>query len=638
MTDFFDSNGASAENGATADYSGQNYSDVVAEEIDGYYVTRFAFGREFGSANLLGNSVTLSGSAGADQVAINAQVGAEYGATATSSLNGWAVDLGEGDDGGSIHTLAYGFGSGSFTSVTYDNSTLSGGGGQDSLSATQWVSALEGASTSVANTSRFVDGGTGYDFIDVGTTLEAGNTSFSGGTTSYSFNHVFATTGADGGQAYAQNFLSLMQGGVGSFDSNTISLFGGDGSDVLDAGIGVTSGDSSLGVAGGYGEANNNWTTLDGGAGDDTLNFFLNARSAMGGNVTIAWNSFYGAGGDGNDTLNLTWTTLPNGGSVDFSNNTATLNGGSGADFLDAHMIEGTSNNHLYLFGGDGDDFIRTSDWGVGNERLIVGGAGDDTIVDVGGFSTVVFDGARGDYTITGLADGWISIVDNRPGSPDGADQLQNVDQLSFSDGSVLVADLALPIQGTAGDDELVGSDGDDIIYGYAGNDALYGFGGNDTLDGGAGNDLLVGLNGNDTLLGGDGDDELIGSAGSDQMFGGAGADLFVARIQTEIDVINDFSGTLVFSTNAQGRVVRVPGENDKIDLSRIDANVNLDGDQAFTLVQHGFTGAAGQAYSQYDSSTGVTSLFLDVNGDAIADTTIQLLGHVNLTGADFLL
>jgi hypothetical protein len=567
LTDFIDSNGASAVFGATADYSGQNYADSVPEEIDGYYVTRFAFAREFASATLSSNSVTLAGSAGADQVAVNAQVSAEYGATAISSSNVWSVDLGDGDDGGVVHTLAYGFGSGASASVAYDTTSLAGGDGQDILSATHAISAFEGAVVSVEHTSRSVDGGSGNDSITVGSGLDAGDANFSGGTASFS----------------------------------------------------------------------DNVASADGGSGDDYLNFYLFGRAAGGGTASVTSNAFDGFGGDGNDTLNLIWTTLANGGTVQFTGNTAHFDGGAGADTLEAVLGDGTSGNHIDLVGGDGNDFFQTSDFGIGNERTIIGGAGDDTIVDVFGFSTAVFDGALSDYTITGLGDGWISIVDNRPGAPDGADQLQNVDQLTFSDGSVLVSDLMLPIEGTDGDDELVGTDGDDIIHGNGGDDAIFGFDGNDTLDGGAGNDLLVGLNGDDTLIGGDGDDELIGSAGSDQLFGGAGADLFVARIQTGVDVIHDFSGALVFGTNSEGHVTRVPGEHDKIDLSRIDANVNLDGDQAFTLVQHGFSGTAGEVYSQYDSNTGITSVYLDVNGDAVADTTIQLVGHVNLTGADFL-
>jgi hypothetical protein len=54
--------------------------------------------------------------------------------------------------------------------------------------------------------------------------------------------------------------------------------------------------------------------------------------------------------------------------------------------------------------------------------------------------------------------------------------------------------------------------------------------------------------------------------------------------------------------------------------------------------MQHGFSGSAGEAYSSFDAGTGITSLFLDVNGDAVADMMIGLIGQVNLTGADFIL
>ncbi|USQ94694.1 calcium-binding protein [Caulobacter sp. RL271] len=53
----------------------------------------------------------------------------------------------------------------------------------------------------------------------------------------------------------------------------------------------------------------------------------------------------------------------------------------------------------------------------------------------------------------------------------------------------------------------------------------LEGTEGDDVLIGGADADTLVGLGGNDTLQGGDGDDLLIGGAGSDTLDGGAGND-----------------------------------------------------------------------------------------------------------------
>lgn len=211
-----------------------------------------------------------------------------------------------------------------------------------------------------------------------------------------------------------------------------------------------------------------------------------------------------------------------------------------------------------------------------------------------------------------------------------------------FVDGDVLVADLHLPIEGTEGDDILIGSDSDDAIYGHGGDDSLRGRAGDDVLDGGAGDDVLFGQDGNDQLLGGYGNDQLIGNGGADQLAGGAGADRFIfgALFQSTVhspDMITDFSGAVVLATNGQGAVVRTPGQRDKIDLSLLDANANQDGDQAFTLVQHGFSGTAGEAYSSFNVASGVTSLHLDVDGDAAADMAVQFLGQVNLTGADFI-
>ena len=102
-------------------------------------------------------------------------------------------------------------------------------------------------------------------------------------------------------------------------------------------------------------------------------------------------------------------------------------------------------------------------------------------------------------------------------------------------------------------------------------------------------------------------------------------------------DLITGFSGGHILSTGPKGKLVKSPGEGDKIDLSGIDANTNVAGDQAFSLSSK-FTGVAGQAYSSYDSGTGLTSLYLDVNGDGVADDTIQLLGQVNLAGSDLIL
>lgn len=81
-------------------------------------------------------------------------------------------------------------------------------------------------------------------------------------------------------------------------------------------------------------------------------------------------------------------------------------------------------------------------------------------------------------------------------------------------------------IFGGAGDDNIFGDGGDDAIDAGDGNDFADGGDGNDTIDGGAGNDLILGGAGDDDLTGGDGNDVVFGGAGNDVLRGGDGADV----------------------------------------------------------------------------------------------------------------
>ena len=102
----------------------------------------------------------------------------------------------------------------------------------------------------------------------------------------------------------------------------------------------------------------------------------------------------------------------------------------------------------------------------------------------------------------------------------------------------ITVEDKPVPLvlNGTAGDDVLVGGHLDDKLYGGDGNDKLDGRDGNDVLYGGAGNDTLQG-DSNDLLDGGSGDDTLLGS-GNARLFGGAGNDTLTAAYDaTGVDV-----------------------------------------------------------------------------------------------------
>lgn len=83
-------------------------------------------------------------------------------------------------------------------------------------------------------------------------------------------------------------------------------------------------------------------------------------------------------------------------------------------------------------------------------------------------------------------------------------------------------------INGTSGNNLLLGTLLNDLINGGAGHDTLYGFDGNDTLDGGSGNDLLYGGIGNDWMMGGSGvgSDTMYGEEGNDRVDGGSGNDV----------------------------------------------------------------------------------------------------------------
>jgi Ca2+-binding RTX toxin-like protein len=68
------------------------------------------------------------------------------------------------------------------------------------------------------------------------------------------------------------------------------------------------------------------------------------------------------------------------------------------------------------------------------------------------------------------------------------------------------------------------------VINGTAGNDSLVGGAGNDSMQGGAGADTMLGGAGNDAIGGNDGNDRIEGGTGNDTLNGGSGQDVFVFR------------------------------------------------------------------------------------------------------------
>ncbi|MDZ8260231.1 calcium-binding protein [Nostoc sp. ChiQUE01b] len=180
-------------------------------------------------------------------------------------------------------------------------------------------------------------------------------------------------------------------------------------------------------------------------------------------------------------------------------------------------------------------------------------------------------------------------------------------------------------LTGGAGDDILTGGAGSDILNGNAGSDILNGNAGDDILTGNAGNDILNGNAGNDTLNGGAGSDILTGGAGTDSLTGGAGNDVFdfnaVSDSPTGLlrDVITDFVGNGIFA-------------GDQINLSTIDANSNVAGNQAFTFIG----ASAFSAARQVRYSGGI--LQGNIDGDVSAEFEIRLTGAPSLVASDIIL
>ncbi|WCQ99310.1 M10 family metallopeptidase C-terminal domain-containing protein [Paracoccus aestuarii] len=78
-------------------------------------------------------------------------------------------------------------------------------------------------------------------------------------------------------------------------------------------------------------------------------------------------------------------------------------------------------------------------------------------------------------------------------------------------------------------------------------------------------------------------------------------------------------------------------GQGDRIDLSAIDADLRLAGDQAFSFLgTRAFTGDAGQL--RFLQSGNKTIVLADQDGDRQADFGFEMSGRLMLMATDFIL
>ncbi|TAN49555.1 MAG: calcium-binding protein [Methylococcaceae bacterium] len=184
-------------------------------------------------------------------------------------------------------------------------------------------------------------------------------------------------------------------------------------------------------------------------------------------------------------------------------------------------------------------------------------------------------------------------------------------------------------LQGQNGGDWLYGMRGDDTLVGGLGDDRLYGGSNADFLRSQTGDDQLWGGNGDDRLNSGDNDDGLYGGIGSDTLNGNIGTDTLVGG--KDADVF-DFDAAGDSGLGKARDVIRhfQDGEGDKIDLSGVDANVDLSGNQAFTFIDDGTFNAAGQLRFAADLHV----LYGNTDADATPEFSIQLSGVTSLNAA----
>ncbi|QZH76706.1 MAG: calcium-binding protein [Erythrobacter sp.] len=209
-------------------------------------------------------------------------------------------------------------------------------------------------------------------------------------------------------------------------------------------------------------------------------------------------------------------------------------------------------------------------------------------------------------------------------------------------------------IMGGNGADRLLGNSGADTIHGGEGDDVLNGGNSNDTLHGDGGNDLILGGSGNDVLYGGTGNDTLRGEASSDTLYGGAGADILdgddgldrliggadrdvmTGGLRADVFAFDDgdFAGLAINTADRITDFDRAQG--DKIDLSAVDAIFGGEDDGFDYIGSVAFSGTAGELRWAHEG--GNTMIYMDVNGDALADYAIRLDGTINLVEASFIL
>lgn len=269
------------------------------------------------------------------------------------------------------------------------------------------------------------------------------------------------------------------------------------------------------------------------------------------------------------------------------------------------NTITGTSQGDFFMLDGGGNDTVSGL---AGDDHFYFGGAYTtaDTVNGGAGTDTLGLHGVYGNLVFTATSLTGIERIglysSTTSGQPGPFSYTITTHDGNVAAGeSLFVTAAALKANETLTFIGMAETDGALRVQGGAGADLIIG---------GGGNDFLTGNGGNDYLSGKGGDDYLVGGAGQDQLRGGFGWDVFrfLAASDSTVaapDKILDFQS------------------REKIDLSVIDANSKIEGDQAFTFIGSAAFSGAGQLRAAYDADTKLWSVEGDVDGDGNADFLI---------------
>ena len=429
---------------------------------------------------------------------------------------------------------------------------------------------------------------------------------------------LLGNDGDDFLKGYAGN--DTLVGGIGNDTclggSGRDTLSGGSGNDVLDGG--------------------SNSDMMTGGAGDDT--YYVDNTADRISEVLVTNGVSSDAGGSDlvfstvSYTLgaNLERLTLSGGGRVNGTGNA-----------LNNSLLGNSASN--VLAAGSGNDTLE----GGGGSDTLTGGIGDDTYVlrlgptSNSGNATIIDDGGTADtldiYGIGGAAS-------SGSGSGSGSGSDMNVGFL-FDQSSTA---LQLKVFGSNGIYQTVSFTSNtgtlptawcfekvnvkDAGISFTVTNAATGTDASDMMLGGSSAQTLNGGKGTDFIYGAGGNDTLIGGLGKDFLQGGAGSDTFKFNTATDSGLI---------SNGASDRILDFSTSEDKINLSAIDANPGVTGDQAFTFLGTlAPTANNGLGKVWISSVNNQTIVNISTNADANPEMQIEMAGFLSssLMGSHFVL